>query len=213
VQSDGQEHRRAARRAVFGHAVIKGPNFEAVCVVRDLSATGARIEVRTSSPLPEEFNLLLSETQTSRHVALVWRRGVFAGVAFCRSVGETQPEGGGHVQPESGGARASSPASMPLPPGTSTGPDQRLTPRRDVLGHCLIVTPNLKASAVIRDISATGAKLAVASHIKLPREFRIIDPKTNSARLVTLRWRDGNFAGVQFCKPVPKQQEDKIWHV
>jgi hypothetical protein len=76
-----------------------------------------------------------------------------------------------------------------------------------------VVAPGLKASAVIRDISATGAKLAIAPRIKLPPEFHIVDPKTNSARRVTLRWRDGDFAGVQFSKPSPKKQEANIWHV
>jgi hypothetical protein len=213
VSRGGQEHRKAPRQPVFGHAIVRGPDFEADCIIRDLSATGARLQVSSSIQLPEEFNLLLLEAKTSRHVVLKWRTGDFAGVAFCGSDEAVAP--GPHTQPEPGVVPPSLPAGSPPPPSTrKTGPDQRLAPRRDVLGHCLVVAPGLKASAVIRDISTTGAKLAIHPRIKLPPEFHIVDPKTNSARRVTLRWRNGDFAGVQFCKPPPhKTREANIWHV
>jgi hypothetical protein len=83
VKTDaGREKRRALRRNVVGPALIIGPGVEAICVIRDLSATGAKIEVASSVELPPAFNLLLRKTNSSRHVLLRWRRGDFAGVEF-----------------------------------------------------------------------------------------------------------------------------------
>jgi hypothetical protein len=78
----GLNKRRAARRKVAGPALIIGPGVEASCVIRDLSATGAKLEVASSEKLPPAFNLLLLKTNSSRHVLLRWRRGDFAGVQF-----------------------------------------------------------------------------------------------------------------------------------
>ena len=76
------ENRRAPRRKVTGTALILGPNLEAQCVIRDLSAGGAKIEVPASVKLPLAFNILLLKISSSRHVRLKWRKGDFAGVQF-----------------------------------------------------------------------------------------------------------------------------------
>jgi hypothetical protein len=224
VPRDDGENRKAPRRPVFGHAIIRGPNFEADCVIRDLSATGAKIQVRSSIELPPEFNLLLLEANTSRHVLLKWRAGDSAGVEFCKSDRSGWPDGtGAHplpglsAKPDSPAA----PAGSPSAPGTiKAGADQRIAPRRRVLGHCLILAPGIRASGIIRDVSTTGAKLAVASRVKLPPEFHVLDPRTKSARRVSLRWRDGDLAGVQFCEARPRTRNEQtpaelptIWEV
>jgi hypothetical protein len=56
--------------------------------------------------------------------------------------------------------------------------------------------------------------------VKLPPEFHLLDPKTNSARRVALRWREGDLVGVQFCEASGPKGKDKtiedvsnIWHV
>ena len=77
------DKRRAPRQKVFGPALILGPKLEANCVIRDLSSTGARLEVPASVKLPQAFNLMLLKTNSSRHVLLRWRRGDLAGVQFC----------------------------------------------------------------------------------------------------------------------------------
>ena len=222
MSGGGQEHRRAPRRPVFGNAVIRGPNLHADCVIRDLSASGARIQVHASVPLPEEFNLLLVEANSSRHVLLKWRAGDFAGVAFSQIEAAASSAGAGARSKPDPQRPPSPPAeASPPPPGAIRGgPENRLAPRRRVLGHCLVVGAGMRASAIIRDISATGAQLGIASRVKLPPEFHLLDPKTNSARRVALRWREGDLVGVQFCEasaPTAKEETMKdvpsIWHV
>jgi hypothetical protein len=81
------ENRRAPRRKVVGPALILGPKLEVSCIIRDLSATGAKIEVPAIVKLPLAFNILLLKTNSSRHVTLKWRKADFAGVEFVLPTG------------------------------------------------------------------------------------------------------------------------------
>ena len=76
------KQRIAPRRAVVGPAVLKAPGLRVDCIIRDLSARGAKLEVAEAIPLPKEFNLWLVKANTSRHVRLKWRRRHFVGIEF-----------------------------------------------------------------------------------------------------------------------------------
>jgi hypothetical protein len=80
------------------------------------------------------------------------------------------------------------------------GWDKRIAPRKDVFGEALVIAPGIKARCIVRDLSATGAKLGVSRKVILPQQFEVLLLKTKSIRRVMLRWRDGDFAGVQFCR-------------
>jgi hypothetical protein len=69
-----------------------------------------------------------------------------------------------------------------------------------VLGHGVITGPDIQANCIIRDLSSTGAKLGVSEKVILPPAFDLWLVKTRSRRRVVLRWRRGNFAGVEFCQ-------------
>jgi hypothetical protein len=76
------EKRIASRRRVFGVGVIFARDSRVNCVIRDLSATGAKLGVSRRAKLPQAFAILLLKTNTQRRVKLKWRRGDFAGVEF-----------------------------------------------------------------------------------------------------------------------------------
>ena len=80
------------------------------------------------------------------------------------------------------------------------GFDKRIAPRKQVFGEAVILAPGGKARCIIRDLSATGAKIGVSHEVKLPDQFELVLLKTKSIRRVTLRWRHGDHAGVQFCQ-------------
>jgi hypothetical protein len=101
AQPTAWDKRRAPRQKVFGPALILGPKLEVNCVIRDLSATGAKLEIPALIKLPQAFNLMLLKTNSSRHVLLKWRKGDFAGVAF------VLPE-------ETGVTKAAKPPAAPL---------------------------------------------------------------------------------------------------
>lgn len=44
------------------------------CIVRNLSATGAAVEVNDPAAIPESFRMVLEMEQTERSCPVVWRR-------------------------------------------------------------------------------------------------------------------------------------------
>lgn len=80
------EARRAPRHAAKqrGSAVVSG-RAEIPCVIRDLSATGARLSFSNPTILPRTFRLEF-DGQDQR-VTVVWQRGLMAGVKFQTPIG------------------------------------------------------------------------------------------------------------------------------
>ena len=55
------------------------------CVVRDMSATGAKITLDDPNMLPAKLRLaFLRDARTGRNCEVVWRRGKTVGVKFVR---------------------------------------------------------------------------------------------------------------------------------
>jgi PilZ domain-containing protein len=55
------------------------------CVVRDMSASGAKITIEDPNSLPGKLRLALSrDARTGRACEVVWRRGKSVGVKFVR---------------------------------------------------------------------------------------------------------------------------------
>jgi hypothetical protein len=52
------------------------------CVVRDLSTTGAAIQIEDQAGIPEQFILFVREDGLRLSCRVVWRRGYRIGVTF-----------------------------------------------------------------------------------------------------------------------------------
>lgn len=76
------EKRAAPRHRVFKRGTIAfgGGGFE--CTVRDLSATGARIEVPGPMGLPASFILVIEADHFMRRCHAVWTQEKRVGLAF-----------------------------------------------------------------------------------------------------------------------------------
>ena len=76
------ERRGAPRRRVFkrGTIAFSGAGFD--CTVRNLSATGARIDVEAPVALPEEFVLVIETDKVKHRCRPVWVAARRIGVAF-----------------------------------------------------------------------------------------------------------------------------------
>jgi len=77
------ENNRAAPR----HRVLKSGSIEfnggvIDCVVRNISETGAALEVASPLGIPETFNLVIAGDHSSRHCKVAWRKDKRIGVAF-----------------------------------------------------------------------------------------------------------------------------------
>lgn len=80
------ENRRAPRRKVLkGGKIAFSEHFAAIdCVVRNLSETGAALEVESPVGIPDRFDLLVSGEIAERLCHVAWRSGRRIGVRFER---------------------------------------------------------------------------------------------------------------------------------
>jgi hypothetical protein len=79
------EEKRKARRHPLRRAawVALGPHDLHGCKLSDVSEAGARVEVQDATPIPDQFNLLLSKNGAVRRACLVvWRNSNQLGVKF-----------------------------------------------------------------------------------------------------------------------------------
>jgi hypothetical protein len=75
--------RAAPRYRVMKAAKIEYGGAKAPCMIRDLSVTGAALEIsELSGKIPEMFNLIMPEDGLNLPCHVVWRRGFKIGVAF-----------------------------------------------------------------------------------------------------------------------------------
>jgi PilZ domain len=76
------ESRRAARRSVRRTARISFANQSVTCMVRNISATGASIEVTNLAEIPDNFRLIMEMESTERRCTVVWRKKTQIGIRF-----------------------------------------------------------------------------------------------------------------------------------
>ncbi len=76
------ENRAAPRRRVLKAAKIEFGGIELDCTVRNISETGAAIEVASPLKCPIAFVLAIPSDGSVRHCHVVWRRGQRLGVRF-----------------------------------------------------------------------------------------------------------------------------------
>ena len=84
------ENRRAIRRRVLKSATIEFDRGAHSCAVRNLSETGAALDVPFALAIPHEFTLTVVTDRVSRHCRVIWRKENRLGVAFAQV--DNQPE-------------------------------------------------------------------------------------------------------------------------
>jgi hypothetical protein len=78
-----ENHRVAPRRRVLKAGIINFGGGSISCTVRNLSDTGAAIEVESPIGIPASFDLVIIEAeQLRRHCRVVWQFQRRIGVAF-----------------------------------------------------------------------------------------------------------------------------------
>lgn len=70
------------RSFLKGRVVFNGGQSSLDCLIRDMSSTGARLELSASVTLPDRFDLYLPHRDETCRVHLQWRRGAQIGIAF-----------------------------------------------------------------------------------------------------------------------------------
>jgi PilZ domain len=82
IKSPMDEHRIAPRRRMLKAGTIEFGGGGIDCIVRNLSETGAALEVVTPLFIPDRFTLFVPNDQFKRPCHIVWRREKRIGVAF-----------------------------------------------------------------------------------------------------------------------------------
>jgi hypothetical protein len=78
------DKRRAPRHPVLNQARILAEPSALYCAIRDLSATGARLQVGRDTWLPPHFNVMLSRENLVVGAKITWRTREYVGIAFDR---------------------------------------------------------------------------------------------------------------------------------
>ena len=78
----GKDKRRAARRDIKRTARLSFARQNLVCTVRNVSATGASIQVADVSAIPDSFRLVMEMETAARRCVVVWRKTTQVGVKF-----------------------------------------------------------------------------------------------------------------------------------
>lgn len=77
-----QEHRAAQRRRMLKAATISFGGGAIDCIVRNLSETGASLEVISPVGIPDRFTLVVDADRSKLPCRIVWRREKRIGVRF-----------------------------------------------------------------------------------------------------------------------------------
>ena len=65
-----------------GKIVFAGGSFSIDCTIRNVSDTGARLQVPTTVAIPDKFSLVDVQSGKRREVKVMWRKGDLIGVHF-----------------------------------------------------------------------------------------------------------------------------------
>ncbi len=78
------ERREANRKRVYlgGRIVHRYIRSDTICLLRNLSPSGARIVVDATIPLPDRFDIVVEHCGTTRSAETIWRAGDAMGVRF-----------------------------------------------------------------------------------------------------------------------------------
>lgn len=86
------EGRRARReRVLLTGKIVCAESYSFDCMIRERSATGAKLKARSSNPFPSEFHLLDVRAGLAHACELIWTDGPNAGVRFTQTWDVTQP--------------------------------------------------------------------------------------------------------------------------
>jgi hypothetical protein len=77
-----KRHRQRQRVLKGGKIVFADGSFSVECTIRNISDTGARVQVPTSVAIPDRFTLIDAHVGTRRKAKVVWRKGDLMGLHF-----------------------------------------------------------------------------------------------------------------------------------
>jgi hypothetical protein len=89
-----RDHRKATRKALHYPVAIEMGEGESarICMLSDVSDTGARLTLESPESVPDDFMMRLShDGKTTRECHVVWRSGHQLGIQFKKEIPEPAP--------------------------------------------------------------------------------------------------------------------------
>jgi PilZ domain len=82
AEAMAEEARRNARHRVLKAGTIEFGGGAIDCAIRNLSASGAALQVESQTGIPDQFTLVIPADGVSKPCRVAWRRATRLGVAF-----------------------------------------------------------------------------------------------------------------------------------
>jgi hypothetical protein len=174
--------RRAHQRhlTIFRVAKLTSGNVESLCVARNLSSSGMMIEVLAHYGVGRKVQVSLADEQYLES-QIVWQRDLTIGVEFESEIDVSNV--------------------LAKPPIMRNGSMRRM-PRMPIREHAQLHAGSRSLPIEICDISLHGVRIKtnheLGGHDRLWVVVNGLDPICG-----TLRWRFGEYAGIEFSSVVP----------
>jgi PilZ domain len=175
------DRRTKQRNPIFKFGVITcDPDRRMLSVVKNISATGAMIEVDNALEIPDEFTLAIESEPSARVCHVVWRNAKQIAVNFDDTPREVRPD--------------------PVEQPQNERQERRLSPRRglNAAGWLRLDGSFGMRECRIVDVSATGVRLATPFAGKLPETFTVLFEKHGQGHRIRMIWRRANQIGAKF---------------
>jgi hypothetical protein len=167
------DRRTKQRNQTFRFGVINAdPDRRVLCLVKNISATGAMIDVENTLEIPDEFTLVIESDPFGRRCRVAWRKPKEIAVKFDNSRREVGPDRN----------------------------DRRQSPRRSLnsAGWIRLDGGFATRECTIVDISSAGVRLSVSFAADLPATFTLLFSKNHPGRRLRTIWKRANVIGAQF---------------
>jgi len=82
LTSKPTETRRNERQKVLDLALVRFGDASVCCVLRNLSDSGAALDIRTGQAIPDQFTLIRLQSDCIYSCSVVWRSRHRVGVSF-----------------------------------------------------------------------------------------------------------------------------------
>jgi hypothetical protein len=175
------DRRTKARNRTFKFGIVTcDPDRRILSVVKNISPTGALIEVDNALDIPDEFTLAIESEPSTRVCRVAWKKSKEIAVRFEAARREVKPD-----------------AQERLLNGRQ---DRRLAPRRNLNAAGWIRLDGGFATRECRivDLSTAGVRIAIPFADKIPDTFTLLFSKRAQGHRVRTVWRRANVVGAKF---------------
>jgi PilZ domain len=176
------DRRTKQRNQTFKFGIIAcGPDRRILSVVKNISPTGALIEVDNPLEIPDEFALAIESEPSARVCRVAWKKAKQIAVNFDGGRREVRPD--------------------PQERSHNVRQDRRQSPRRNLntTGWIRLDGGFATRECKIVDVSTSGVRLAIPFAGKIPETFTLLFfSKDAQGHRVRVIWRRANQVGAKF---------------